>query len=291
MTAGKTITLEGIHKRKNKSTFPIEISIGQILLGGAIHYLSFARDITSRKEAEAQLKTAEFKIIASEKLAGIGQLAAGVSHEVLNPVNIISVHTQMLQRKRKEDQELQTYCTKVRHEIDRIQKIMGTLLTFSRKGDTAFEKILPFETIDEIIALIEQDFTLDNIIILKEWNSKSDVAYTLGDKDKLRQVFLNLVNNAKYAMPKGGTLKLGSTLIKNNGKDFVRLTFSDTGTGIKGNIKNRIFEPFFSTKPEGHGTGLGLSVTHRIIEDHGGNIFVKSKAGKGATFIIDLPVA
>jgi nitrogen fixation negative regulator NifL len=288
---GETLIIESVHKRKDGSTFPVEINLGQIRLDGSIRYLAFARDITSRKEVEAQLRVAEAQMITSEKLAGIGQLAAGVSHEVLNPVNIISVHTQMLQRKKKEDQELQVFCTKVRHEIDRIQKIMGTLLNFSRKSNSAFEKIQPVEIINDVISLVEQDFSLDNITISKNYSNETESSFTLGDKDKLRQVFLNLINNSKYSMKDGGVLTLNSNSIEKNDREYIRLTFSDTGKGINKEILNRIFEPFFSTKPEGQGTGLGLSVAHRIIEDHKGFIDVESTEGKGTSFFIDLPLA
>jgi PAS domain S-box-containing protein len=290
ITPSAPISREGVFKRKDGSSFPVEVNISQIKLGGSIRYLALARDVSARKETEARLRRAENQAINSEKLASIGQLAAGVSHEVLNPVNIISVHTQILKRKRKEDEALQEFCDKIRHEVDRIQKIMGTLLIFSRKGDPVFEKIQPREIIDDTLALVEQNFFLDNITIQRNWHSENPV-YIQGDKDKLRQVFLNLVNNAKQAMVKSGTLTLGSALIDKNNKKFIQLTFSDTGPGIKKELKTRLFEPFFSTKPEGEGTGLGLSLANRIIEDHGGSIYIESEEGKGATFFIDLPLA
>jgi len=290
ITPSAPISREGVFKRKDGSSFPVEVNISQIKLGGSIRYLALGRDVSARKETEARLRRAENQAINSEKLASIGQLAAGVSHEVLNPVNIISVHTQILKKKRKEDEALQEFCDKIRHEVDRIQKIMGTLLIFSRKGDPVFEKIQPREIIDDTLALVEQDFSLDNITIQRNWHSE-DPVYIQGDKDKLRQVFLNLVNNAKQAMVKSGTLTLGSALIDKNNKKFIQLTFSDTGPGIKKELKTRLFEPFFSTKPEGEGTGLGLSLAHRIIEDHGGSIYIESEEGKGATFFIDLPLA
>lgn len=287
----ETITVEHIHKRKNGSTFPVEVNIGQITLDGSTHHLAFAKNVTARIEAQEQLEMAQNHAINSEKLAAIGQLAAGVSHEVLNPVNIISVHSQMLQRKRPQDQEIQVHCLKVGKEIDRIQKIMQTLLKFSRKGEGDHSLIQPLEITNEIMTLVEQDFTLDNIQVVRKWHLGTESAYIQGDRDKLRQVFLNIINNAKHAMAEGGTLTLGSTLTTTNGKDYLRLNFSDTGTGIQEKLKNRIFEPFFSTKPEGKGTGLGLSLVHRIIKDHEGSIQVESEEGKGTSFIIDLPIA
>lgn len=250
-------------------------------------HLCMVDDITKRKEIEARVEAAQKQLIASEKLAGVGELAAGVSHEVLNPVNIISVHTQMLQRKTKDDANIQSFCIKVKHEIDRIQKIMGSLLAFSRKGDSELQTGVLRDTVEKVIELVEAEYKLDNIKILREWCGKE--VEILFDPDKIRQVYLNLFNNAKHAMPEGGTITVGCAPANN--KDYHQFTFSDTGTGMSEEVRLKIFEPFFTTKPEGQGTGLGMSIIHGIIAENGGKIRVASEEGKGATFTISLPVA
>jgi two-component system cell cycle sensor histidine kinase/response regulator CckA len=257
--------------------------------GEPIQMIGTAQDITDRKKSENLLKTALKQALLSEKLAAIGGLAAGVSHEVLNPVNIISVLIQMLQKRGQDDPKTQETCSKVMHEIDRITKIMGTLLTFSRKGDSQKIKMNPKEIIEETVELVHHDFSSENIVIETSFHETS---YSiLADKDQMRQVFLNLVNNAKHAMPNGGTLCIKCERHKKNESDYARIKVSDTGSGIKKEHLEKIFDPFFTTKPEGKGTGLGLSIVHEIIKDHEGTIAVESQEEKGTTFIIDIPVA
>lgn len=246
------------------------------------------RDITEKREAEIKMEKTQKQLIAAQKLAGVGELAAGVSHEVLNPVNIISVHTQMLQRKTKDDSNIQNFCNKVKHEIDRIQKIMGSLLAFSRNGQVELVKGHMRNTIEETLALVENEYKLDNIKIVRDWcDSLVDISY---DPDKIRQVYLNLINNAKHAMPDGGIITVGCRAVNKTDKNFHQFTFSDTGTGMSEEIRLKVFEPFFTTKPEGEGTGMGLAVIHGIIEEHDGKIRVESEEGKGTTFIISLPI-
>ncbi|MBC8287499.1 MAG: PAS domain S-box protein [Nitrospinae bacterium] len=252
-------------------------------------HLCMVEDITERKEAKKRMDTAQKQLVAAQKLAGVGELAAGVSHEVLNPVNIISVHTQMLQRKTKDDPNIQNFCNKIRREIDRIQKIMSSLLAFSRTGNSELESGNMKNEIEKAVSLVENEYKLDNVEIVRDWcDTLVDISY---DPDKIRQVYLNLIHNAKHAMPDGGTITVGCKPVKEAGKKFHQFTFSDTGAGMTEEVKLKIFEPFFTTKPEGQGTGMGLAVTHGIIQEHGGKIRVESEVGKGTTFIISLPIA
>ena len=174
------------------------------------------------------------------------------------------------------------------NEVDRITKIMGALLSFSRKGNAKRDKVSIKEVIEDLLDLVKPTFNLDNIVIETEFCEPP--LQFFADKEKLRQVFLNLINNAKQAMPGGGVLTIkcqrkGAT----HGKS-IDISISDTGKGIAEENQNKIFDPFFTTKPEGEGTGVGLSVVHSIIESHGGSITVESQEGKGTTFNIDLPI-
>ena len=276
-------------RKKDGTPVPIELTLTQMEQRGELLAIGLVRDITERKEAETRMVSAQKQLMAAQKLAGVGELAAGVSHEVLNPVNIISVHTQMLQRKTKDDANIQNFCNKVKHEIDRIQKIMGSLLAFSRKGQIETETGNLRDHIESVLGLVEEEYKLDNIKIVRDWcDSLVEISF---DSDKIRQVYLNLVHNAKHAMPDGGTITVGCRGVKEADKNFHQFTLSDTGTGMSEEVRLKVFEPFFTTKPEGEGTGMGLAVIHRIIEEHGGKIRVESEEGKGTTFIISLPIA
>ncbi|MZH01988.1 MAG: PAS domain S-box protein [Nitrospinae bacterium] len=282
-----TIEIEGL--RKNGESFPLELSVSEMTQGEETWYVAVVRDILERKENEEKLRIAQKQLLASQKLASVGELSAGVSHEVLNPVNIISVQTQMLKRKIKDDERIQLFCDKVGNEIKRIQKIMGGLLEFSREGKTKLEMGTLREHIEKVIDLVEQEFNLDNIIFERKWCDRLvDVKY---DPDKMRQVFLNLINNAKQAMPTGGTITISCRPIKVRGRQYHQFSFKDTGIGMNENVATKIFDPFFTTKSEQMGTGMGLSIVHGIIEEHGGEIEIETQEEKGTTLSINLPVA
>jgi len=247
-------------------------------------YLFMVENVQERKEAEARIEQAQKQLLISQKLASIGELSAGVSHEVLNPLNIISLQTQMLQRKSTDDANLQSFCDKVIHEVKRIQKITGSLLEFSRSSSPEFKNGCIQFAVDETLDLVEEGYKLENIKIVRNWCDEN--VEVVHDPDKIRQVFLNLLQNAKHAMPHGGTITVGCEIINKPGKRFQKITFGDTGKGMSEEVRQKIFEPFFTTKAQGDGTGLGLSVVHGIIQEHGGKIRVESQEGKGTTFVM-----
>jgi len=250
-----------------------------------------------------KLETAQRQIIISEKLAGIGRLVAGVCHEILNPLNIISGHTQSLLMERKTDGPLTSDLNSVMEEISRITKIITGLLKFSRKGSMELKKSNIVKELESALILVEKDMRLEGIEIIRDFESTS--AIVMVDTDGIRQVFLNLLNNAKHAISKGGTLTI-STEINNSDSNLqpfptgetpsrkpektLRIKFIDTGTGIEKDDLEKVFEPFFTTKPEEKGTGLGLSISYSIIERHGGILEIDSKVDVGTTVIINLPI-
>lgn len=245
-------------------------------------------EMLERKKAEEKLRSAQSQVIVSEKLAGIGQLAAGVCHEVLNPLNILSIQIQLLLMKRMQDVELQTTLEKMRREVQRIDKIVSTLMTFARKKDTEVKRVHVGAELESALSLFEKDFWSDNVTIVKEIDAELPELHV--DADELRQVILNIINNAKYAMKDGGVLTVFAKQWVKKDSPFIRIKFSDTGTGIKKEHLDKIFDPFFTTKPVGKGTGMGLPVIHTIITRYGGTIQVESKEGQGTTLIIDLPI-
>lgn len=179
--------IEGV--KKNGCPVPIELILTQMEQRGEMLIIGMVRDITERKLAEANMKIAKEQLFNSQKLAAIGELSAGVSHEVLNPLNIISMHNQILQKRKKDDPKTQEICSKVNHELKRIQKIMNALLTFSRRSDSKREKGLIRDDIENVIVLVEIDFKLDNIEIERNWCDKPvEILY---DPDRIRQVYLS----------------------------------------------------------------------------------------------------
>lgn len=254
-----------------------------------------------------KLKHAQNQILRSDKLASVGRLAAGVCHEILNPINIISGLAQALKMERPADPNLIENLDSILDEISRVEKILSGLLKFSRKEAIEIKEVDIIENLNSVLAIIEQDFHNNRIKIVKKFSA--DLPLINLDADRIRQVFLNIINNAKYSMSKGGTLTISTlsfnkkvsntrrktdvfsqdNFVNTTSIPYCRIIFSDTGTGIKKDDIPKLFDPFFTTKPADKGTGLGLSVCHTIIEKHGGNIEIESELGVGSSFIIDLP--
>ena len=238
-------------------------------------------DITERIELEVQLTQAD-------KLSSIGLLAAGVAHEVNTPLAVISSYTQMLAKQLQSDPQKAGLLEKITKQTFRASEIVNNLLNFSRTTGTELTEISLNKVIADTLALLEHQFKVARIEVRSELNEKLPLIQ--GNAGRLQQVFLNLFLNAKDAMAGGGTLNVATL----NG-EFVSVRVSDTGSGIAQENIHRIYDPFFTTKtsPEegqSRGTGLGLSVTYGIIQEHAGNIRVESRPGEGTTFTLDFPL-
>jgi PAS domain S-box-containing protein len=239
-------------------------------------------DITERVELEAQLSQAD-------KLSSIGLLAAGVAHEVNTPLAVISSYTQMLAKQLQSDPQKYGLLEKITRQTFRASEIVNNLLNFSRTGGTEFADVDVNKVISDTLALLEHQFRSSRIEVRSELTAS--ISPILGNPGKLQQVFLNLFLNAKDAMPGGGTLNISTT----NG-ELVSVRVSDTGSGIAPEHIQRIYDPFFTTKTapkegQNRGTGLGLSVTYGIIQEHAGKIRVESNPGSGTTFALDFPLS
>ena len=276
---GKTVEYTAI--RKNGDEFPIEHSISAVNIKGKWHAVGILRDISERLKTEEQLRI-------SYKMASLGRLTAGVFHELLNPVNIISSHVQLLLMEAEKGSKTEEDLCSIQEEISRIVKISDNLLRFSRKGGTESDNIKINDLLESTISLLEPDMKLENIVIFRKFDE--GLQQITASKDQLRQVFLNLLTNARDAMPDGGTITVSTENITGEEATFIRVKISDTGCGVEKSQIHKIFDPFFTTKREGKGTGLGLSTSYGIIEDHGGAMSAESEVGKGTTFIIDLPI-
>ncbi len=237
-------------------------------------------DITERVELEAQLSQAD-------KLSSIGLLAAGVAHEVNTPLAVISSYAQMLSKQLQGDSQKGALLEKITRQTFRASEIVNNLLNFSRTSGTEFRDVDVNRIITETLALLEHQFKTSRVKVQNELTP--DLPPISGNPGRLQQVFLNLFLNAKDAMVNGGVLRVATS----NG-DMVCVQVSDTGTGIAQEHIHRIYDPFFTTKTsrEGQprGTGLGLSVSYGIIQEHSGKIRVESRAGEGTTFYLDFPM-
>jgi PAS domain S-box-containing protein len=238
-------------------------------------------DITERMELESQLSQAD-------KLSSIGLLAAGVAHEVNTPLAVISSYAQMLSKQLQDDPQKSGLMEKITRQTFRASEIVNNLLNFSRTSGTAFTDVDVNKIISDTLALLEHQFKTTKIKVQDELCDHLPTIH--GNAGRLQQVFLNLFLNARDAMANGGTLRVSTS----NG-DGVSVTVADTGTGIAQEHIQRIYDPFFTTKtaPQGQqnrGTGLGLSVTYGIIQEHAGKIRVESRPGEGTTFYLDFPL-
>jgi PAS domain S-box-containing protein len=238
-------------------------------------------DITERIELEAQLSQAD-------KLSSIGLLAAGVAHEVNTPLAVISSYAQMLSKQLQGDAPKGALLEKITRQTFRASEIVNNLLNFSRTSGTEFTAVDVNKIISDTLALLDHQFKVMRIKVQDERSAQ--VPLINGNAGRLQQVFLNLFLNAKDAMSNGGTLRIATA----NGES-VSVMVSDTGTGIAQEHIQRIYDPFFTTKTaprEGQprGTGLGLSVTYGIIQEHAGKIRVESRHGEGTTFYLDFPL-
>jgi two-component system, NtrC family, sensor kinase len=238
-------------------------------------------DITERIELEVQLTQAD-------KLSSIGLLAAGVAHEVNTPLAVISSYTQMLAKQLQSDPQKAGLLEKITKQTFRASEIVNNLLNFSRTTGTELTEVSLNKVIADTLALLEHQFKVAHIQVQSELNEKLPLIQ--GNAGRLQQVFLNLFLNAKDAMAGGGVLNVATL----NG-EFVSVRVSDTGSGIAQENIHRIYDPFFTTKTspaegQNRGTGLGLSVTYGIIQEHAGNIRVESRPGEGTTFTLDFPL-
>ncbi len=239
--------------------------------------VTIVEDVSDKVRLEEQLAT-------SEKLASIGVLAAGVAHELNTPLTGISSYAQMLKKELGGNEPSAHILEKIDKQTGRASRIIQSLLNFARQGDVPlFEDVNVNDVIMDALSLLEHRMSHSRVVLQKQLGVVSTIQ---GDEGKLQQVFLNLFVNGIDAMPSGGTLKVSSRQFE----DGVEVVVSDSGEGIKPDDLVRIYDPFFTTKRDRKGTGLGLAVSYGIVKRHGGAISVDSQAGKGTTFTVLLPL-
>ncbi|HVB56454.1 MAG TPA: ATP-binding protein [Candidatus Acidoferrales bacterium] len=258
----------------------INASIAPLLgKGGArLGRLILLDDITQRVRMEEQM-------LQNEKLTSLGLLAAGVAHEVNTPLAVISNYIQMLAKQIPADDPRQKTIERIVKQTFRASEIVNNLLNFSRTGAAEPVEVDLNAVLEETLPLMQHPFKAAHVNVLRNYTEK--LPPVLGSTTRLQQVFLNLFLNARDAMPGGGMLEVRTAA--QNGSVEVEVT--DTGMGIPPEQLHRIFDPFFTTKATGRGTGLGLSVSYGIIQEHAGKVEVRSTPGKGTSFRLEFPAA
>jgi PAS domain S-box-containing protein len=236
-------------------------------------------DVTSRIQLEEQLQQ-------REKLSSIGLLAAGVAHEVNTPLTGVSSYTQMLLTMLPETDPKHALLQKVRRQAERATNIVNNLLNFSRTGSaTEFHEVEIGKVLDDTIQLLEPQLRRNQIEMVRNYDRETPLVF--GNSGKLQQVFTNLILNARDAIPNGGSI----TISTRSEDHSLTVEVSDTGIGIDPDNVAKIYDPFYTTKGVGRGTGLGLAVSYGIVQEHSGHISVESTPGRGTTFRITLPTA
>jgi signal transduction histidine kinase len=234
--------------------------------------------------ANRELKQAQQQIVQSEKLASIGQLAAGVAHEINNPVGVILGFSQFLQRQIPPDDICAEPLSTIERESMRCKQIVQNLLDFARMGDPCWLEVDLHQILGATCRLLEYQLSKDHVELATRFDPH--LPPIMADPQQMQQVFVNIVMNAQQAMPQGGRLTI-ETWVEG---ETVAVAFTDEGVGIPQEHQHRIFDPFFTTKEPGEGTGLGLSVSYGIVQRHGGRLQVESQVGRGSTFTLYLPV-
>ncbi|MBM3141441.1 MAG: PAS domain S-box protein [Chloroflexi bacterium] len=276
------IRKDGTRVSTEDSIWPLRNERGDI-----IGFRGISRDVTERKQAELERRQIEQKAQLASRLASVGELASGIAHEINNPLTGVIGYAHLLLDRKDISQDIRHDLEIINEGAQRVAAIIRKLLTFARQQKPEQR----FANINEIISttLDLRAYELASNSIRVAFQPARDLPMTIVDSGQLQQVFLNLIINAETAMKLtkgGGKLSIKTEQVDNT----ILISFKDNGPGIAKENLERIFDPFFTTREVGQGTGLGLNVCHGIITEHKGRIWVKSKLGRGATFIVELPI-
>ena len=249
----------------------------------------FNRLMDSLQQKTRELKEMQFQMIQQAKMSAVGQLAAGVAHEINNPMGVILGFAQGVVRRVPPGDSFEKPLKSIEREALRCKQLVQSLLVFSRTGKAEKEPIDLNQAVEGAMSLVMAQTKVKNVELTKDL--AQGLPRVLANSNQIQQVVINLSNNAIDAMAAGGKLFIKTQNAAVDGKAYVEIEVKDTGKGILPGIRSRIFEPFFTTKEVGKGTGLGLSLVYEIVQNHEGKIDVESQPGKGTTFHILLPVA
>ncbi len=285
--ASWTLELEVITKRGGTIWVEVSNSFLRGPDGAIVGLFGVARDITDRKRAEEDKHHMEEQLQLTARLASVGELAAGVAHELNNPLAAVQAYAQFVTSRQDLDDALRADIATIYREAQRASRITGNLLSFARKHNPQKSYICINDVIEESLALHAYRMNVNNIEVVTHLDP--DLPFTMADFHQMQQVFVNLIVNAEQAMTEAhGKGKLAVRTRKR--ADAIQATFTDTGPGISPEGLTKVFDPFFTTKSVGKGTGLGLSICYGIVQAHRGQLYVRSRPGEGATFVVEVPV-
>jgi PAS domain S-box-containing protein len=296
-------------RRTNGNPVPLEVSAASTEVAGKPVHTLILRDVSERKRAEGELretarareqaitelqtKSEELRVTTQQlwqaaRLAGVGELAASIAHELNNPLGTVSLRVEGLLAKTPADDPRRKSLEIIEGEVERMAGLVANLLQFSRAGREQVSTVDVCEEINKTVELVQHHLRKRGIQVQLEF-SRDAVIHA--DRQQLRQVFLNLFTNAADAMPAGGRLipRVRRGELPGN-LPAVVIEVADTGTGIPSSLLSRVFDPFFTTKEEGKGTGLGLAICKRIVAQHQGTLGIESQVDHGTTVRITLPV-
>ena len=266
---------------------PIQLSATLIYdgMGKEVASVGIFTDLRPRLMMEKKLQETHVQLVSSEKMASLGKLAAGIAHEINNPLGGILIYSSLMIEDLKEEDPKRGDLARIVQEAGRCKEIVKSLLEFARQTEPKMEPTDINRAITDGLFFLENQALFHNIRIIKKLDPF--LPFAKGNAGQLKQVFMNIIVNAAEAIHGSGTLTITTSPAPN--RKSVLVEFTDTGEGIPEENLTRIFDPFFTTKDVGKGTGLGLATSYGIVEEHGGKIRVKSKVGEGTTFTIELP--
>jgi PAS domain S-box-containing protein len=283
---GKLTSFPIFHRRKDGEMIEGDLSASLIYdeKGNEIASVGIFKDLRERSKMERELREIQQALLQSEKLAAMGRLTSQIAHELNNPIYGIMNTLELLKTEIPPESKRRRILDLSLSEIQRLSEMLRNMLSFSKPEEEKRRPIKIDELIEGILLVMEKQMRESNIQVEISFNP--DIPEIMASTNQMRQVMLNILKNAKEAMPKGGTLTVRTSREDNR----VLIHIQDTGMGVPEEIRDKIFEAFFTTKQKVKGVGLGLSVCYGIIKDHGGDIKIESEEGKGTTFIISLPV-
>ena len=280
--AVRQVEFETIHARKDGTRYPVEVHLYRGPYEGVESFVAIILDITGRKAAAQREREAEDRVRRLEGLASISTLTAGIAHDVGAPMTAILGYAEMME-KSLTDEKNRERAHIIVDQVQRISQLVQALLNMARPGERDFLSIDLAPILETSLEFYREKLRNHGIVIERSINP---VPFVAGDADRLQQVFLNLIINAVDAMTQRGTLRV---VLASPEPGAVEVRFGDTGSGIDPRELDRIFEPFYTTKERGRGTGLGLVVAKGIVDEHGGEMRVESELGVGTEFVIRLP--
>lgn len=280
---GRRIGLLALRISRSHASFsPHEALLLTVLAHQSAVGLEHLRVQRQLQEAKEEVRASQAQIVQAAKLAAIGELAAGVAHEIKNPLQVLMLHLEMV----RAGNPLPNWTDMFSKQIQRLSDITIRLMRFARDAseDVTMEPVSVNRAIEDIVTMVQHEFRGNGIEFAIRM--ADPLPTVMGNLNYLQQVFLNLLINARDAMPAGGEIAITTSLTGYH----VSIDVADTGSGIRRDVLEKIFDPFFTTKPIGEGTGLGLAICHKIVAEHRGMIRVESETTKGTTFTVMLPL-